>query len=79
MALPARGSHSDIQGEKRREGGRKTENSIVRKEGRGGRMSRRAPETGGFKALRSFGVTLQLKTIEAEEADCDSCCVYEGH
>ena len=41
-------------------------------------MSRSVPETGGFKALRSFGVTLQLKTVQAEETDCDSRCVYEG-
>lgn len=34
VALPAWGSHSDIQRERRREGGRKTENRMLRKEGR---------------------------------------------
>lgn len=34
MALPAWGSHSDIQRERRREGGRKIENRMLRKEGR---------------------------------------------
>jgi len=34
VALPAWGSHSDIQRERRREGGRKIENRMLRKEGR---------------------------------------------
>lgn len=55
VALPARGSHSDIQRERRREGGRKIENRMLRKEGGGSvRMSRRATE--GSKALRRFSI-----------------------
>lgn len=65
VALPAWGSHSDIQRERRREGGRKIENRMLRKKGR----ERKNEQERGSKALRRFSVCPYCIQLVLEQDD----------